>query len=213
MTRIWAGLAIIVALAAYAETAHAQVGKSVTIVDANTIAEADLAKLPGMTPALAKDLVAKRPFLSIIALDQALTGAGLTREQITALYGRIFIHVNLNSASRDEILLIPGVGNRMLREFLEYRPYAALAVFHREIDKYVDDTELARLEQYVFVPLDLNTASDADLLTIPGLGNRMLREFKEYRPYDGIERFRREIGKYVSKEEVARLERYVTLVK
>ena len=213
MTRILVALAFTVVVAGYPQSAHAQVGKPVTIVDANTITEADLAKLPGMTPALAKDLVAKRPFLSITALDQFLMGAGLTREQITALYGRIFIHVNLNSASRDEILLIPGVGNRMLREFLEYRPYAALAVFHREIDKYVDDAELARLEQYVFVPLNLNTASDQDLLTIPGLGTRMLREFKEYRPYDGIERFRREIGKYVSKEEVARLERYVTLAK
>ena len=213
MTRILVALAFTVVVAGYPQSAHAQVGKPVTIVDANTITEADLAKLPGMTPALAKDLVAKRPFLSITALDQFLTGAGLTREQITALYGRIFIHVNLNSASRDEILLIPGVGNRMLREFLEYRPYAALAVFHREIDKYVDDAELARLEQYVFVPLNLNTASDQDLLTIPGLGTRMLREFKEYRPYDGIERFRREIGKYVSKEEVARLERYLTLAK
>ena len=213
MTRILVALAFTVVVAGYAQSAHAQVGKPVTIVDANTVTEADLAKLPGMTPALAKNLVAKRPFLSITALDQFLMDAGLTREQITALYGRIFIHVNLNSASRDEILLIPGVGNRMLREFLEYRPYAALAVFHREIDKYVDDAELARLEQYVFVPLDLNTASDPDLLTIPGLGNRMLREFKEYRPYDGIERFRREIGKYVSKEEVARLERYVTLAK
>ena len=208
MIRVLAGVVLLVTMA---QPAQAQVGKPVTIADANTIAEADLAKLPGMTPALAKNLVAKRPYLSISALDQFLTGAGLSREQITALYGRIFIHVNLNSASRDEILLIPGVGNRMLREFLEYRPYAALAVFHREIDKYVDDTELARLEQYVFVPLDLNKASDADLLTIPGLGNRMLREFKEYRPYDGIERFRREIGKYVSKEEVARLERYVTI--
>jgi DNA uptake protein ComE-like DNA-binding protein len=193
--------------------AHAQVGKSVTVADANTIAEADLAKLPGMTPGVAKAIVGKRPFLSVTALDQALVAAGLTREQITTLFGRIFIHVNLNAASREEILLIPGVGNRMLHEFEEYRPYAALAVFHREIDKYVDDAELARLEQYVFVPLDLNSASDADLLTIPGLGNRMLREFKEYRPYDGIERFRREIGKYVSKEEVARLERYVTIGK
>lgn len=202
-----------VALVASAAPARAQVGKSVTVVDANTIAEADLAKLPGMTPASAKSLVGKRPFLTVTALDQALTAAGLTREQITALYGRIFIHINLNTASKDEILLIPGVGQRMLHEFEEYRPYAALAVFHREIDKYVDDAELARLEQYVFVPIDLNTASDADFLTIPGLGNRMLREFKEYRPYDGIERFRREIGKYVSKEEVARLERYVTIKK
>jgi DNA uptake protein ComE-like DNA-binding protein len=213
MSRVLLSALIGVALVAGAAPAHAQVGKSVTVVDANTIGEAELAKLPGMTPANAKGLVAKRPFLSVTALDQALSGAGLTREQITALYGRIFIHVNLNTASREEILLIPGVGNRMLREFLEYRPYAALAVFHREIDKYVDDEELARLEQYVFVPIDLNKASDADILTIPGLGNRMLREFKEYRPYDGIERFRREIGKYVSKEEVARLERYVTIGK
>jgi DNA uptake protein ComE-like DNA-binding protein len=206
-------IASLVVVVAIAPTVHAQVGKPVTIADANTIAEADLAKLPGMTPAIAKNLVAKRPFLSVTALDQFLSGAGLTREQITTLYGRIFVHVNLNNASREEILLIPGVGNRMLHEFEEYRPYAALAVFHREIDKYVDDAELARLEQYVFVPIDLNTASDADILTIPGLGNRMLREFKEYRPYDGIERFRREIGKYVSKEEVARLERYVTIGK
>jgi DNA uptake protein ComE-like DNA-binding protein len=206
-------IAVCVSIVAGVVPAQAQVGKSVTITDANTIAEAELAKLPGVTPAIVKALVAKRPFLSVTDLDQALTGAGLTRDQITALYARIFIHINLNTASREEILLIPGVGNRMLREFLEYRPYAALAVFHREIDKYVDDAELARLEQYVFVPIDLNTASDADILTIPGLGNRMLREFKEYRPYDGIERFRREIGKYVSKEEVARLERYVTVKK
>lgn len=213
MTRLMSFVLVAAVAIGAVGTASAQVGKSVTIADVNLIAEADLAKLPGMTAAIAKNLVSKRPFATVTALDQFLTSAGLTREQITALYGRIFVHINLNSGTREEILLIPGVGNRMLREFLEYRPYAALSVFHREIDKYVDDTELARLEQYVFVPIDLNKASDADLLTIPGLGNRMLREFKEYRPYDGMERFRREIGKYVSKEEVARLERFVTIGK
>ena len=39
----------------------------------------------------------------------------------------------------------------------------------------------------------------------------MLREFKEYRPYSRIEQFRREIGKYVDDDEVARLERYVEI--
>ena len=63
----------------------------------------------------------------------------------------------------------------------------------------------------MFVPIHLNTARDEDILTIPGLGSRMLREFKEYRPYKNIEQFRKEIGKYVDKKEVARLERYVTL--
>jgi DNA uptake protein ComE-like DNA-binding protein len=213
MTRLVTLVIVAAVMVVGAGTATAQVGKSVTIADANLIPEADLAMLPGMTPAIAKNLVSKRPFASVTALDQFLSSAGLTREQIATLYGRIFVHINLNSGTREEILLIPGVGNRMLREFLEYRPYAALSVFHREIDKYVDDPELARLEQYVFVPIDLNKASDADILTIPGLGNRMLREFKEYRPYDGMERFRREIGKYVSKEEVARFERFVTIGK
>jgi DNA uptake protein ComE-like DNA-binding protein len=198
-------------LASTVATVAAQVGKSVTIVDANMVPEADLATLPHMSPAIAKALVAARPFLTMTALDAFLQGQKLTREQLTQLYGRLFLQINLNAATDAEIQLIPGLGARMLREFKEYRPYAALAVFHREIDKYVDDAELARLEQYVFVPIDLNTATDADILTVPGLGNRMVREFKEYRPYKAIDQFRREMGKYVSKEEVARMERYVTI--
>ena len=193
-----------------ASPALAQVGKSVTIVDANIASEKELAGMPHLNAALVKSIVDARPFPSITELD-ALLGKSLKREQITELYGRLFVHLNLNTATREQILLIPNAGPRMAHEFEEYRPYKALAQFHREIDKYVDDKELARLEQYVFVPINLNTASDADILTIPGLGNRMLHEFKEYRPYKAIEQFRREIGKYVSKEEVARFERYVTL--
>lgn len=61
------------------------------------------------------------------------------------------------------------------------------------------------------VPININTATDAQILAIPGVGPRMLREFKEYRPYTSIEQFRREIGKYVDKAEVARLEQYITI--
>jgi DNA uptake protein ComE-like DNA-binding protein len=202
---------VVAALIVLATAARAQVGKPVTIVDPNIASEADLAKLPHMNAGITKALVGRRPFLSMTALDEFLRAQGLTRPQLTDLYGRMFVHINLNTATNEEIQLIPRMGPRMLHEFLEYRPYKSLAVFHREIDKYVDDTELARLEQYVFVPIDLNTASDADILTIPGVGARMLREFKEYRPYKAMDQFRREIGKYVDKGEVARLERYVAI--
>jgi radical SAM superfamily enzyme with C-terminal helix-hairpin-helix motif len=37
----------------------------------------------------------------------------------------------------------------------------------------------------------------------------MVREFFEYRPYISIQQFRREIGKYVSAEQVAAYEQYV----
>ena len=190
--------------------ASAQVGKSVTIVDANAATEQQLSAIPQLTPAIVKNIMSRRPFPSITELD-ALLGQTLSVEQRTGVYGRLFVHLNLNTATREQILLIPNAGQRMVREFQEYRPYKSLAVFHREIDKYVDDTELARLEQYVFVPIDLNTASDADIQTIPGIGARMLREFKEYRPYKAMEQFRREIGKYVDEKEVARMERYVTI--
>ena len=106
---------------------------------------------------------------------------------------------------------MPGVGKRMAHEFEEYRPYRAIAQWRREMGKYVDDTEVARMEQYVFVPIDLNTATREEILAIPGVGRRMAREFQEYRPYSSIEQFRREIGKYVDDGEVARLERYVEI--
>ena len=189
----------------------AQAGKRTTVADANTVAEAELAALPHMNAARAKALVAERPFLSATALDAFLAKQGLSADQRKELYGRLFVQINLNATTKEEVLLIPGMGSRMLREFEEYRPYKSLAVFQKEIGKYVKPDELARLEQYVFVPINLNTATDAEILSIPGLGNRMLREFKEYRPYKSMEQFRKEIGKYVNAKELARLERYVTI--
>lgn len=43
------------------------------------------------------------------------------------------------------------------------------------------------------------------------MGQRMLHEFKEYRPYKSMDQFRREIGKYVDAKEVSRFERYVAI--
>jgi len=209
MNRLTLFAAIVVVILAAAGV-QGQAGRRGEVLDANTATEKDLLSVPGITPALAKAIVGRRPFLTMTEFD-GLLGASLSREQRADVYRRVFVQINLNTASDAEILMIPGLGNRMLEEFKEYRPYKALSQFRREIGKYVDDKEVSRLEQYVFVPINLNSASDADILTIPGMGQRMLREFKEYRPYKAMAQFRREIGKYVDDKEVARLERYVTL--
>ena len=193
-----------------AQHASAQVGKSENLLNPNRAGKDELLKVPHFDQALVDGLMEKRPFLRQQDLNNFLKES-LTSEQLTEVYGKLFVQINLNTASKEEIMMIPGVGERMHHEFDEYRPYKALAQFHREISKYVDDAELARLEQYVFVPINLNTASDEDILSIPGVGDRMLHEFKEYRPYRNIEQFRREIGKYVDEKEVSRLERFVTL--
>ena len=145
-----AGVLIVAAsIAVIPLVGHAQVGKPVTIVDANIVSAAELGKLPHMNAELAKAVIAKRPFKTVKDLDNALSS--LTKEQRSELYGKLWVPIDLNTATDEEILLIPGLGNRMLREFKEYRPYDSLARFHREIGKYVNETELARLEQYVKV--------------------------------------------------------------
>jgi DNA uptake protein ComE-like DNA-binding protein len=194
----------------FADAVDGQVGKNMGVLNPNLAGEEELLALPHLNAKLVKDVMDKRPFPSMTELH-AFLSASLNKEQLAELYTKLFIPINLNTATREEILLVPGVGRRMAHEFEEYRPYRALAQFRREIGKYVDEKEVARLEQFVFVPINLNTASDEDILSIPGIGKRMLHELKEYRPYKNIEQFRREIGKYVDKKEVARLERYVTL--
>ena len=207
MGRFVSGLLAASVTMAVALPLQAQVGRTAGMLDPNLATEAELTAVPNVTPALAKTILEKRPFLK--TSDFLAVFAGLTKEQQGETYAKLWLHLNLNSATDEEILAVPGIGNRMLREFKEYRPYKALAQFKREMGKYVKPEEVDRMAGYVFVPVDLNSASDEDILSIPGIGNRMLREFKEYRPYKAIEQFRREMGKYVKPGEVARMERYV----
>ena len=189
---------------------HGQVGKNETVLNPNRASVEQLLALAPLDSALVEGLMARRPFIGMEAFDAYLDST-LADSAQAELYVRLFLPINLNSASDAEMQLVPGVGQRMAHEFEEYRPYQSLAQWRREIGKYVDDDELARLEQYVFVPLELNRASEADFLTIPGVGQRMAHEFDEYRPYQSLAQWRREIGKYVDDDELARLERYVFL--
>jgi DNA uptake protein ComE-like DNA-binding protein len=206
-------LAAVIAFGVWISTPSipAQVGKSLGVVDANTAAETNLLSMPNMKAEIVKALIEKRPFANIVELNTFLLSKGLTAPQAMEFYGRGFIHINLNTATSAEILLVPGAGQKMAREFAEYRPWKSFAQFDREISKYVGQEATDRLKQFVFIPVKLNTASDAEILSIPGAGQRMVREFKEYRPWKTKEQFEREIGKYVDAKEVARLWRYLVI--
>ena len=104
----------------------AQVGKG--LIDPNVAAEGDLQALPHMTPAIVKSLLEKRPFMSVLDLNSFLLGQKLTPEQAAEFYRKAFVHINLNTGTREEILLIPGAGTRMARESVEYRPWKNWAV-------------------------------------------------------------------------------------
>ncbi len=181
-----------------------------SVLNANLATTSELAGLEHVDDGLAQKIESNRPYLTSLDLDAVLAN-DLSAEQRTDVYGALFRPINLNTAKDAEIMLIPGMSKRMAHEFEEYRPYADIEQFRREIGKYVDEEEVARLKQYVFIPVSLNSASREQIMTIPGMSKRMAHEFEEYRPYKDLEQFRREIGKYVDADEVARLESYVTL--
>jgi DNA uptake protein ComE-like DNA-binding protein len=209
--RLLVALVVFLAVGAVAGVAQAQVGKSLGVADANTVSEKDLLAMPHMTPSIVKGLIEKRPFASITDLNGYLLSQKLTAEQAMAFYEKAFVHINLNTATPQEILLVPGAGKRMVHEFDEYRPWKSYAQFDKEIGKYVGADGAAKLAQYTFIPVRLNTASDADILTIPNAGPRMVREFKEYRPWKTKEQFIKEIGKYVGAKDAERMWRYVVI--
>ena len=206
----WIVSASVAGSLAWSAAAAAQVGENLGLLNPNLAGSAELAAVPGLNAEAAAAIEAGRPFLRMSDLH-AVVARHVGEDGYDEVYGALWVPIDLNDVTNEEILLIPGVGERMLHEFEEYRPYVALAEFHREIGKYVDDEELARLAQYVYVRIDLNTASEADILSIPGVGERMLHEFLEYRPYTAMAQFRREMAKYVDDDEVERLARYVEI--
>jgi DNA uptake protein ComE-like DNA-binding protein len=121
------------------------------LLDPNTATREQLVGVQGMTPGAADALIAGRPYANMLAVDAALTKAQLDSTARRTVYGRVFRPIDLNAATGPEILLIPGVGPRMRHEFEEYRPYRNIERFRREIGKYVDQAEVARLERYVSI--------------------------------------------------------------
>jgi DNA uptake protein ComE-like DNA-binding protein len=113
----------------------------------NTATAAQLAAADGVSQAMAEQIVAGRPYATVVDFNTKLLELTNAEAAAQVLVG-VFVPINLNSASREEIALIPGMSNRMIREFFEYRPYENMAEFNREIGKYVDEAEVARLRSY-----------------------------------------------------------------
>lgn len=121
------------------------------------------------------------------------------------------VFLDPNTATREQLLAVPGVTAPVADALVAGRPYATMIDVDRVLAAQMGEAERDAVYARVWRSLDLNTATGEEILLIPGVGARMRHEVEEYRPYRGIEQFRREIGKYVDDAEVARLEQYVEI--
>ena len=122
-----------------------------SFVNPDSATRDQLVAIPGMNATIADALVAGRPYQNMTAVDRILARNNLSEQQRDTVYTRLWKPIDLNTATGEEILLIPGVGPRMRHEFEEYRPYRSMEQFRREIGKYVNQQEVARLERYVTI--------------------------------------------------------------
>ena len=119
--------------------------------------------------------------------------------------------LNPNLANAGQLTALTQIDQALAEKLIGARPIASSLALASLLAASLDEDAVEAVLVELFVPLNLNTASRDEIMLVPGMSRRMAHEFEEYRPYTSIEQFRREIGKYVDDDEVARLEGYVAL--
>jgi DNA uptake protein ComE-like DNA-binding protein len=119
--------------------------------------------------------------------------------------------LNINTASGPELLAkIPNLGNRMVHEFEEYRPYRSIQQFRREIGKYVSPEQVAEYEKYIFVPINPNEADVQTLQQIPGVDATEAQALIAGRPYASADAFLSKLNDKVSPQELEVAKTYLS---
>lgn len=116
-----------------------------------------------------------------------------------------------NLATVAALTALPGMNDSLALAVIRGRPYGSMVALDRVLARHMTPAWRDSVYTRVWIPLDLNTASSDEIALIPGVDTRLRQELEEYRPYDGVEEFRRDIGGQLGPEETARLERYILL--
>ncbi len=145
--------------------------------------------------------------LAACAPAAATTSTSNTSSTTTEFTGA---KLNLNTVTGDELLAtIPDFGNRMVREFQEYRPYLSIQQFRKEIGKYVDDAQVAEYEKYVYVPIAINDSDSATLQQIPGLDATEAATLIAGRPFASSAAFLTQLSGFISATELETAKTYL----
>ena len=149
---------------------------------------------------------AEQPAATVTTAEEPAATAPAAEEPAATTAAKL----NLNTVTEDELLTtIPSFGNRMVREFFEYRPYISIQQFRREIGKYVDEAQVAQYEEYVYVPINVNEADAATIMQISGIDEATAEGLIAARPYASTAAFLDKLGELAPSVDRAAAESYL----
>ena len=143
------------------------------------------------------------------SINASANTTGATTNQSSNTAGKAKLNVNTASAN-DLLTTIPGMGNKMVHEFEEYRPYRSIQQFRKEIGKYVNAEQVAEYEKYIFVPIAVNDSDAATLQQIPGLDATEAQALIAARPFASNDAFLSKLTGSVSEAELAVAKTYLS---
>jgi DNA uptake protein ComE-like DNA-binding protein len=121
-----------------------------------------------------------------------------------------FAKFNLNTATQEQLMTIPGFNSRWVREFMEYRPYVSILQFRKELGKYTDAAQITEWEKYVYVPVQVNDSDKATLMQIPCVTDAIAASLVDGRPYKTNDDFLAALAKSLTADQVAAAKNYLT---
>jgi hypothetical protein len=149
---------------------------------------------------------------AVLALVSLIAGCG-SEAQSSSLTFTTAPLVDPNTASEAELRAIPGLVDTAVAAIMAGRPFATPTALHAAIGEGLSQDDQLSIYGVLFIKMGLNTGAEDDYKLIPSTMSpgKLAHEFEEYRPYESMDQFRREMAKYVSDEEVTNLSRYVAL--
>jgi DNA uptake protein ComE-like DNA-binding protein len=76
--------------------------------------------------------------------------------------------VNPNFAGADELGALPGMSKELVDAIMEQRPFLGMVALHPVVTQHLDQEAAEKLYVQMFIPINLNTASEEEILLVPG---------------------------------------------
>lgn len=178
------------------------------LIDPNFASTEVLLRLPHLNNQVVNEIKRLRPFLRMKSLNDLLQSF-LNKDELEDLYKVMFIRLNPNNASLEELLMIPNITNNIAIS-IDSQKYSTIEDFTNKIGG-IAGPRIKELKMFIFVPIHLSTATRDEIDAIPGIDERLLPIFLEYQREKNATMFRSRLSQQVNTKTMALLEQYFSI--